>query len=73
MSYTPIDQNQDHRAIAQELEAMKTVFEMTVLNVSPVKLKAGMMVYADGVNFNPGAGEGVYRRDKTNTNWVLVG
>jgi hypothetical protein len=32
-----------------------------------------MLIYADGVNWNPGAGEGVYRRDKTNASWVLLG
>lgn len=32
------------------------------LNAAPAKYKDGMVVYADGTNWNPGGGEGVYCR-----------
>ena len=37
-----------------------TFFEFLPLNVAPSKPRAGMVVYADGVNWNPGSGEGLY-------------
>ncbi len=30
------------------------------LNAAPAKPRGGMVVYADGTNWNPGAGEGIY-------------
>ena len=39
----------------------------------PTKIEARMVVYADGVFFNPGSGEGIYRRNNANTAWVFVG
>jgi hypothetical protein len=45
---------------------------MQVLYAAPAKMYAGMMVYADGVTWNPGAGEGIYRRNLAGA-WVFVG
>jgi hypothetical protein len=47
--------------------------ELEVLYASPSKVRAGMVVYADGTTWNPGSGEGVYRRDKANAAWVHLG
>ena len=33
---------------------------LEVLNSEPTKLRNGLVVYADGTNWNPGSGEGVY-------------
>lgn len=33
---------------------------LTQYNVAPAKPRDGMVVYADGTNWNPGAGAGVY-------------
>lgn len=54
-------------------EADRPFLQLEVLYAAPSKVQAGMLVYADGVTWNPGAGEGVYRRNKGNTAWVLVG
>jgi hypothetical protein len=32
-----------------------------------------MLILADGVDYDPGSGEGLYRRDKTNASWVFIG
>ena len=37
-----------------------TVREVEFLNVAPVKPREGMIRGADGTNWNPGAGKGVY-------------
>ena len=50
-----------------------TSLGLKVLYASPPRIRAGMIVYADGVTWNPGGGEGVYRRDKANAAWVLLG
>lgn len=44
-----------------------------VLYAAPGKMSAGDVVYADGTSWNPGAGEGLYRRNKGNTAWVHLG
>ena len=33
------------------------------LHVEPTRPRDGMVVYADGTNWNPGSGEGVYARE----------
>lgn len=40
------------------------------LNVAPDKPRVGDLRFADGSNWNPGSGAGLYRHD--GTNWVLV-
>jgi hypothetical protein len=47
--------------------------QLEVLTASPDKTFAGMLVYADGTNWNPGSGEGVYRRDNANAAWDFLG
>lgn len=39
----------------------------------PAKLIDGMIRYADGVSWNPGAGRGIYRYDITTPGWILLG
>ena len=39
----------------------------------PTKLLDGMIRYADGVSWNPGAGRGIYRYDSTTPGWILLG
>lgn len=47
--------------------------ELQVLHAAPKRYRAGMEVYADGTDWDPGSGEGKYRRDSTNTSWVFIG
>jgi hypothetical protein len=50
---------QELRAISQEL-GETTELELRPRSVAPSRPREGMLVYADGITFNPGAGEGVY-------------
>jgi hypothetical protein len=43
------------------------------LHAQPSVIFEGMIVLADGVNWNPGAGAGMYRRNEANAAWVFVG
>jgi hypothetical protein len=38
------------------------VLTFTILNAPPAKLSDGMLVYADGTNWDPGSGRGLYER-----------
>ena len=59
--------------LKQGLESAAPYHQLQILYAEPSKLFAGMIVYADGTTWDPGSGEGVYRRDKTNSSWVHLG
>jgi hypothetical protein len=61
------------QAIEQAASREAPSLEMQVLYAAPTKTFPAMLVYADGVTWNPGSGEGLYRRDKTNASWVFIG
>ena len=42
------------------------------LHVEPAKPRHGLLVYADGTDWDPGSGEGIYRFDSSAT-WRFVG
>lgn len=42
--------------------AETTALDLRPINAAPTRPRDGMIVYADGVNFNPGAGAGTYER-----------
>lgn len=49
------------QAIEQELAATNLLHLNPVFR-APDKIRDGMLVYADGVHFDPGAGAGTYER-----------
>lgn len=49
-----------------------TVGQYDVLHAPPEKPRHGLVVYADGTNWNPGSGEGLYRFSSIAT-WVFLG
>jgi hypothetical protein len=57
--------------IAQVLNRVESG-EYTIHYNEPPRYFPGLVVYADGTSWNPGAGEGLYRRSLLNT-WVKVG
>lgn len=59
--------------LKEGLEAPSPFLRLQILYAEPSKTFAGMIVYADGSTWDPGSGEGVYRRDKTNASWVHLG
>lgn len=46
---------------------------MEILHAAPERVFAGMVLIADGTDWNPGAGAGMYRRNEANTAWVHLG
>lgn len=55
------------RRISNELNAE---LRATPLGVEPARPRNGMIVYADGTEWNPGSGEGFYGYE--NGNWVKL-
>jgi len=49
------------RFLARELSET-TALELRPVNAAPIRPRDGMIIYADGTDFNPGAGAGVYAR-----------
>jgi hypothetical protein len=50
------------RTYREQSDAMRNTseFVMEELHAEPAKPRLGMVVYADGANWNPGSGEGLY-------------
>lgn len=48
----------------------QTSIDLRPIHVEPTKVVDGMIVFADGVDWNPGGGRGVYVRDSGN--WVKL-
>lgn len=53
---------QELNAIEQALAETDSV-QLMVLNAEPDKPRDGMVRYADGTNWDPGSGEGLYGRE----------
>ncbi len=49
------------RSIASAINEPEFI-KLTELNAEPEKLENGMIVNADGTNWNPGSGAGIYAR-----------
>jgi hypothetical protein len=48
--------------IAAEFTLVAEGREKPIFHVEPLKLRDGMLAYADGTDWNPGAGAGFYER-----------
>ncbi len=59
------------RDIAQNLETIADGRIIEKRHVAPPKPRDGMILYADGTDFDPGDGEGLYAR--VNGGWVALG
>jgi hypothetical protein len=57
------------QAIARD-QGETIALELRPIFVAPAKPREGMIIYADGTSFNPGAGEGPYVYK--NGNWVIM-
>ncbi len=83
MSYTPLPQpfNLSLPSIASwvaqefllisEAFSQPTILDLAQSNVEPERPRDGMIVYADGTNWNPGSGEGYY--GYYNSTWNKLG
>jgi len=78
-SKTPLDVKELPRYLDSELLKIEDdsknpeveSIQVTVTNSSPDKPRQGQMYYADGANWDPGSGEGIYFYNASST-WVKL-
>ena len=74
----PLDEKDLGVYIVTELKRLgNTILNQTHLraeriHVEPKRPRGGDIVYADGTNWNPGSGEGIYFFDETTSAWVQL-
>lgn len=56
-----------------DLVASRDFFQLNERNSAPTKPKHGMIVLADGTNWNPGSGKGIYWYDSAGPTWEFLG
>lgn len=56
------------REFSKIMDAFRASMDMEVQHAPPQKLYEGMLRYADGTDWNPGAGKGLYCYDGTTWN-----
>jgi len=56
--------------VANAFKTESQTTTISVLNAEPQKPQIGKIVFADGTNWNPGAGRGMYYYD--NSGWVKI-
>lgn len=74
MAYTPGQPPSNAAALAQYVQQMEqriarllndpqNFLRLREMPAAPSKISDGMVIYADGANYDPGAGEGLYERN----------
>lgn len=64
---------QEFANIRAAWEAAKSSERLDYRHVAPEKINAGDLVLADGTDWDPGSGVGLYRRNEANSAWVFIG
>lgn len=64
---------QELAAIEQAAQRADPFVELQYLHAEPERVRAGICVLADGTDWNPGSGAGLYRRNEANNAWVFIG
>lgn len=59
-------------AIQQAAQRADPKNTLIYLHAAPAKTSAGDMVLADGTDWNPGSGAGLYQRNEANTAWICI-
>lgn len=69
------DEKPDIMEIQRKMSAATEFSDQVILpwrHTPPRKFQAGMVVLADGVDWNPGSGAGMYVRDEANAAWLFI-
>lgn len=72
MHYQPtVGADEEFYRLAQALSSPQSLMQMSTIYAAPEKPRDGMVVLADGVRWNPGSGDGLYRYK--NGTWKYLG
>lgn len=75
----PSDPNQMQRFLRDELRKISVAIQLLALghidktHVAPARPRDGDVRYADGTNWNPGSGQGIYYYKASGPAWVFLG
>jgi hypothetical protein len=58
--------------VERALNEAQPFFELQVLHAEPKRMRPGMLILADGTDWDPGSGEGPYIRNAANNAWVFL-
>ena len=61
--------NRELQRVSLAIDLTGSQLTLAVLNAPPEKPQVGQIVFADGTNWNPGSGRGLYYYDST---WVFI-
>jgi hypothetical protein len=64
---------QELTAIEQAAQRADPFAELQYLHAEPTRMRGGMFAMADGTDWDPGSGAGLYRRSEANDAWVFIG
>jgi hypothetical protein len=64
--------NDELQSVAQSQSDTVDSAQFNVLHVAPKKPRKGMLVVADGSDWDPGSGAGLYLRNEANTAWLFI-
>jgi hypothetical protein len=67
------DASREFARIERAANAADPFMELEYLHAEPERVRAGMVVLADGTDWDPGSGAGMYRRNEANNAWVFIG
>lgn len=69
----PHNIREERARLERSLNEAQSSFTLQNLHSEPARVRSGMLVIADGSDWNPDLGPGGYRRDEANENWVFIG
>jgi hypothetical protein len=72
-TYKPVSRDPEFQNIAQAAQRADPFAELVYLHAEPDRVRAGLFCLADGTDWNPGSGAGLYRRNEANNAWVFIG
>jgi hypothetical protein len=61
------------KAVEEAANRADPFLELAILYAEPQRFRPGMLVIADGSDWDPGSGAGLYRRNEANNAWVFIG
>lgn len=65
----PPEMRAEHNRLERALNDPQPDYSFKVAHGEPNRIRGGMVVFADGANWNPGYGAGLYARNEANTAW----
>lgn len=69
----PLYIQQELLRIKQAMDSAQPFIRLQIIHSAPERVFAGMFIYADGTDYDPGSGVGLYRRNEANNAWVFIG